>query len=87
MLAGKKFKTVLSLSLASDEFAQQYFQEDIAAGRLHALELNPGLLRVRYGFILNRNRPLSPAAGRLMDIIRRIEAAKSASNGIRASND
>jgi hypothetical protein len=30
-LAGTKFKKVLILSLASDEFAQQYFQEDIAA--------------------------------------------------------
>jgi len=30
-LAGKKFRKVLILSLASDEFAQQYFQEDIAA--------------------------------------------------------
>jgi len=61
-------------------------QEDIAAGRLHAFELNPGLLNVRYGFILNPNRPLSPAAGRLMDIIRRIESAKSASKGTRANN-
>lgn len=30
-LAGTKFKKVLILSLASDEFAQQYFQEDLAA--------------------------------------------------------
>jgi hypothetical protein len=30
-LAGTKFKKVLILSLASDEFAQQYFQQDIAA--------------------------------------------------------
>ncbi len=30
-LAGTKFKKVLILSIASDEFAQQYFQEDIAA--------------------------------------------------------
>ncbi|MGE5794046.1 MAG: hypothetical protein ACM36B_15225 [Bacteroidota bacterium] len=30
-LGGTKFKKVLILSLASDEFAQQYFQEDIAA--------------------------------------------------------
>ena len=30
-LAGPKFKKVLILSIASDEFAQQYFQQDIAA--------------------------------------------------------
>ena len=30
-LAGTKFKKVLILSIASDEFAQQYFQQDIAA--------------------------------------------------------
>jgi hypothetical protein len=30
-LAGTKFKKVLILSLATDEFAQQYFQEDMAA--------------------------------------------------------
>ncbi len=30
-LAGTKFKKVLILSLASDEFAQAYFQEDMAA--------------------------------------------------------
>ncbi|HTO49212.1 MAG TPA: hypothetical protein VML91_16365 [Burkholderiales bacterium] len=30
-LAGTKFKKVLILSLASDEFAQQYFQDDMAA--------------------------------------------------------
>jgi hypothetical protein len=30
-LAGTKFRKVLILSLASDEFAQQYFQQDIAA--------------------------------------------------------
>jgi hypothetical protein len=30
-LAGTKFKKVLILSIASDEFAQQYFQDDMAA--------------------------------------------------------
>jgi hypothetical protein len=30
-LSGKKFKKVLILSIASDEFAQQYFQDDMAA--------------------------------------------------------
>jgi hypothetical protein len=60
-------------------------QEDIGAGRLHAFELDPPLLRVRYGFILNRNRPLSPSAGRLMDLIRGIEAAKTPSDGKRAN--
>jgi len=30
-LPGTKFRKVLILSLASDEFAQQYFQEDLAA--------------------------------------------------------
>jgi DNA-binding transcriptional LysR family regulator len=71
-------RCVVRDSLAIGAATRSQIQEELDAGSLAVLPFDAPWLRLRYGFILPRGRWRSPAAERLMEEVRTIEAGISA---------